>query len=78
MSKGPNGERRPADVIGCAVQVAKIATGEVQDTKLKYPAKHNSGVAGGNARAKSLSKPKRLEIAKKAARARWETQGHKS
>ena len=67
MSRGPNGERRPADVVGCAVNVARIATGEIPDTKLKYPARHNSGVAGGKARAESLSKSKRSEIAKKAA-----------
>ena len=28
MKRGPRGEKRPADVIGCAVMVAKIATGE--------------------------------------------------
>lgn len=28
MPRGPKGERRPADVVGCAVHVAKIATGE--------------------------------------------------
>ncbi len=28
MPKGPQGQRRPADAVGCAVQVAKIATGE--------------------------------------------------
>jgi hypothetical protein len=33
MPKGPKGEKRPADVIGTAVMVAKIATGEVEDTK---------------------------------------------
>lgn len=71
MAQGPNGEKRPADVVGCAVAVAKIATGEIEDTKLKYPARHNSGVAGGKARAKSLSKARRTEIAKKAAAARW-------
>ena len=25
MPRGPNGERRPADVVGCAVHVMKIA-----------------------------------------------------
>jgi len=30
MSKGPQGQKRPADVIGCAIAVAKIATGEVE------------------------------------------------
>jgi len=27
MPKGPNGEKRPADVIGAAVKVMQIATG---------------------------------------------------
>lgn len=28
MPKGPRGEKRPADVIGVAVKVMRIATGE--------------------------------------------------
>ena len=31
MPKGPKGEKRPADVIGNAVMVAKIATGEIDE-----------------------------------------------
>ena len=31
MPRGPKGERRPADVIGAAVMVARIATGEGED-----------------------------------------------
>ena len=31
MPRGPNGEYRPADPVGCAVMVAKIATGELED-----------------------------------------------
>ncbi|WP_209427310.1 histone H1 [Pararhodobacter sp. SW119] len=31
MPKGPKGEKRPADAIGLAVLVGKIATGEVED-----------------------------------------------
>ncbi len=31
MPKGPKGEKRPADVIGAAVTVAKIATGEIEE-----------------------------------------------
>ena len=31
MPKGPKGEKRPADVIGAAVMVSKIATGEIDD-----------------------------------------------
>ncbi len=34
MPRGPKGEKRPADVIGAAIKVAKIATGEIEeDTK---------------------------------------------
>ena len=31
MPRGPNGEWRPADVVGCAVHVMKIATGEIEE-----------------------------------------------
>ena len=31
MPKGPQGQKRPADAIGCAVLVGKIATGERSD-----------------------------------------------
>lgn len=31
MPKGPKGEKRSADVIGAAVKVAKIATGEIEE-----------------------------------------------
>ncbi len=32
MPKGPKGEKRPADVIGAAVKVMQIATGEIEET----------------------------------------------
>ena len=31
MPKGPKGEKRPADVIGAAVKVMQIATGEIEE-----------------------------------------------
>lgn len=31
MPRGPKGEKRPADAIGNAIMVAKIATGEIED-----------------------------------------------
>ena len=31
MPRGPRGEKRPGDVVGCAVKVAKIDTGEVEE-----------------------------------------------
>lgn len=74
MPKGPRGERRPADVIGNAVHVMRIATGEVEDAKADPAKEHmrRGGLAGGKARAKALSPTKRRAIAKKAARARWD------
>ena len=71
MPKGPHGERRPADAIGCAVHVAKIATGETQDTAYKQPSKARAGRAGAHARAASLTPDERSAIARKAAAERW-------
>ncbi len=35
MPKGPKGQKRPADVIGTAIKVAKIATGEIEDARMR-------------------------------------------
>ena len=71
MPKGPNGEKRPADVIGAAVLVGKIATGEVEDRGALASPKKDGGRKGGPARAKSLTPAQRSEIASMAASARW-------
>ena len=75
MPKGPKGEKRPADVIGAAVKVMKIATGEVEEytggKSAKSAAAVELGRLGGQARAKKLSKKRRTEIAKNAAQKRW-------
>ena len=71
MPRGPRGERRPADAIGCAVRVAQIATGEVEE-KLSSPARHERARAGGQARMSALSETQRSEIGKRAAGARWQ------
>jgi len=71
MPRGPKGEKRPADVIGAAVMVARIATGEIEDSKGKAPNRAKGGKAGGKARAEKLSPSKRKEIAKRAAESRW-------
>ena len=34
MPRGPKGEKRPADVIGAAIMVGRIATGEIEDNRL--------------------------------------------
>jgi hypothetical protein len=73
MPKGPQGQKRPGDVIGAAIMVAKIATGEVEDNATQEEHAHRSrgGVKGGASRAKSLSPEQRSEIARVAASARW-------
>ena len=70
MPKGPQGQKRPADVIGNAVKVMRIATGEEEEAASVKSAAAELGSLGGKARAASLTK-KRAEIAKKAAAARW-------
>jgi len=76
MPTGPKGEKRPADVIGNAVKVMRVATGEeveildVDDGK--DPAAKALGAKGGAARAKSMTPERRAEIAKKAAESRWQ------
>lgn len=71
MPKGPKGEKRPADVIGCAITVAKIATGEIEDTLQEKSGRVRSGIAGAKARAISLTPDDRSKIATLAANARW-------
>jgi hypothetical protein len=74
MPKGPNGEKRPADAVGLAVHVARIATGEVDDAPVddgKDKAAQAMGKKGGAARAASMTPERRAEIAKKAATKRW-------
>ena len=72
MPKGPKGEKRPADVVGAAIMAAKIATGELTEALPERSAAAELGSKGGKARAASLSKKKRAEIARKGAEARWQ------
>lgn len=73
MPRGPKGEKRPADVIGNAVKVMRIAVGEeADDTQSdgKNKAAQELGKLGGLARAKNLTTEQRIEAAKKASRSR--------
>ena len=75
MPKGPKGEKHPADVIGNAVRVMQIATGEHTDSLPANDGKNKAaqalGKLGGAARAKSMTAKRRKEIAKNAAKTRW-------
>jgi hypothetical protein len=71
MPRGPKGEKRPADVIGNAIHVMRIATGEAEEDLGKAPERAKGGRKGGKARAASLTPQERSKIAHAAASARW-------
>ncbi|MCA3699119.1 MAG: histone H1 [Brevundimonas sp.] len=66
---------RPRDPNQLAKFIADIATGDAVDTPPaeKAPGQVKGGKIGGKARAEKLTPQERSEIAKKAAKARWQT-----
>ena len=74
-------KKPPTDLNALASFIVERATAEPEDKKEQTPEElaHAAAVAlgrlgglkGGKARAKSLTKKRRAEIAKKAAKARW-------
>jgi hypothetical protein len=54
MPKGPTGQKRPADAIGLAVMIGKIATGEIEECDK------------GDGKNKAAPKPGRPKTYKKA------------
>ncbi len=73
MPRGPRGEKRPADVIGNAVKVMRIATGDEDEILPEVSKAHSrlGGLKGGRTRAQRLTPERRQEIAKQAAEKRW-------
>ena len=69
MPKGPQGQKRPADVNSAAVMVA-----EAEETTANE-ARQRGGKAGGSARAEKLDSEQRVAIAKQGAAARWKAKG---
>ena len=73
-------KRRPTDVVGNAVHVMGLATGQIKEEP--KPVKNEAAVAlgrlgglkGGIARKNALTKKERVESARKAAKSRW---GHR-
>jgi hypothetical protein len=69
----PKRSRKPADLNRLAAAIAGEATDEMV-SEIETPqasAGRLGGLKGGKARAKNLSATERSEIARKAARARW-------
>lgn len=74
MPIGPQGQKRPADSVACAVAVARIATGEADEVSDVGPV-NRKGSAGGLARSAATSPARRKEIAENASAARWKKEG---
>jgi hypothetical protein len=71
MPTGPRGEKRPADVIGGAIVVARLSVGDIVEPLKESSGRVRSGKAGAKARTAKLTPEQRKVIAKKAANARW-------
>jgi len=74
MPRTPKGHKRPANVVSNAVHVMRIATGEVEESRITEDGKNRAAVElgrkGGAARARALTANQRKAIARKAALAR--------
>ncbi len=67
MPKGPQGRRRPAGVIGCAVSAGKAATEEIGKALKKAHGRTRSGQAGASVRAEKTKAEQRGAPAKRWA-----------
>jgi hypothetical protein len=47
MPRGPKGEKRPADAIGNAIMIGRIASGEIDETATTDDGKNAAAVALG-------------------------------
>ena len=76
MPTGPKGQKRPADAIGNAVKVMRIATEEEpEDYGPAKPDKNEAtaemGRKGADVRSGAMTPERQAEIARKAAAKRW-------
>jgi hypothetical protein len=82
MPKGRRGEKPQQDAIEktieAAIKVAMISTGEIKEAIDPKSAAAELGRRGGKARASRLTPEERKEIARKAARKRWENRRNRS
>lgn len=74
-------KKPPKDPNQLAMYIVDVTTGELKEDDTRYYVEKDpnavalgrkGGLKGGKARAKSLTAEERSEIAKKAAKARWE------
>ena len=66
--------KRPRDPNVRAKLIVDIATGEIEESgvSVAHPEKRKSGSMGGRSRAQKLTPVERSEIARRAAKIRWE------
>jgi hypothetical protein len=67
MPRGPGGEKRPADMVGAAIMVARLSVGDLDETPQAPSGRVRSGRAGADARARVLPSDERSAIARKAS-----------
>jgi hypothetical protein len=70
----PKRPKRPRDPAQLAKLVVDIAAGQVSDDKVAQVTEKSraGGLTGGLARAKALTEGRRSEIARTAAKTRWQ------
>lgn len=71
MPKGPQGQQRPADVIGVAIGVVRLSVGDAVEQLRAPSGRVRSGISGAKARASGMMTVQRSAVAKKAAATRW-------
>jgi hypothetical protein len=74
MQKRPAKKKLPRDVNARAFAIGELATGNAESNteSPKAEAGRKGGIKGGSARAQKLSAQRRAEIARAAARKRWQ------
>ena len=70
MPYGPNGQWRPSGIARSHL-VCRIAVGEAPEVFAPEPGSETAGSEGGKARAEKLTSEERSEIARRAAKNRW-------
>jgi hypothetical protein len=70
MPQGPQGQKRPVDVVGAAIRVAQISVGDIEDDSESDKARSAAAELGrleGVARVRNLSTEQKAEIGRKGA-----------
>lgn len=71
MPKRPKGQKRPADAIGFAAIVVRLAIQDITETTAPSSAKRISRGAGSPARQRAPTEERRRQTAEIAAEVRW-------